>query len=378
MHTKIEPRVEELLESLSPDLTAPSKTSSRKRNSLHRRLGWQSITILVLTNIVALAVIGFLGFLWFANLEDGVWHRIMVNGWATRAVSFATLVLRSAIDLQAGVAAAMLAALVLESSTVRLRDAARISTMRAGSPQPRALLDIIPAMSSSECRFFRLGLVGALDPVFEKRIPLTMFCIATGYGGAVLLLFATTTLLQFSSTILLSDLDLGQLPSLAANRSASYDFVYTAHGIPLPDANKSDPAQGYYHYTGRVTYPIQLRGPTWSRNPPAFPAFAEYSRPISSPQGVDDTGVLLRAFLPFADAQSRESIRNYSGIAQVLDSRVCYPVQVQVQVYLLMIAGILSSPTNLWNFCGHCEMVLSRRNRSCRRCSSRHTRTFSR
>ena len=205
-----------------------------------------------------------------------------------------------------------------------------------------------------------------------------MSCLATGYAGAVLLLFATTTLLQFSSTILLSDLDLGQLPSLAANRSASYDFAYTAHGIPLPDANKSHPAQGYYHYTGRVTYPIQLRGPTWSRNPPAFPAFAEYSRPISSPQGVDDTGVLLRAFLPFADAQSRESIRNYSGIAQVLDSRVCYPIYFPLQLYLLTIAGIVSSSTNQRHLCEYRELVLSRRHRSCRWCTSRHTRTFHR
>lgn len=74
----------------------------------------------------------------------------MITGWATRAVSISTLVLRSAIDLQAGVAAAMLAALVLESSTVRLRDAARLSSMRAGSPQPRALLEIIPAMMGVE------------------------------------------------------------------------------------------------------------------------------------------------------------------------------------------------------------------------------------
>ena len=145
----------------------------------------------------------------------------------------------------------------------------------------------------------------------------------TGYSTTILLLFATTTVLQFSSTILLSDLQLGQLPSLVANRSASYDFVYDAHGHPFINANTANLTFGYSQYTGPVTYPLQLRIPTWSRNPPAFPAFAEYSRPISSPEGVDDTGVLLRAFLPFADAQSRESIRNYSGVAHVLDSRVC-------------------------------------------------------
>lgn len=160
MHQNPEPRVEEVTEYPSSSSDETSKRPDAKRYNLLRRLGWQSIVILISTALTALAVIGFLAFLWFASLDNGVWHRIMVDGWATRSVSIATLVLRSAVDLQAGVAAAMLAALVLESSSVRLRDAARISTMRAGSPQPRALLDLIPAMSSFECQFFRLGFVG--------------------------------------------------------------------------------------------------------------------------------------------------------------------------------------------------------------------------
>lgn len=160
MHKTPEPRVDEVTGCSSPSSDETSKRLDGKRYNLLRRLGWQSITILILTTLIALAVIGFLAFLWFASLDNGVWHRIMVDGWATRSVSITTLVLRSAIDLQAGVAAAMLAALVLESSSVRLRDAARISTMRAGSPQPRALLDLIPAMSSLGCQFFRLDFVG--------------------------------------------------------------------------------------------------------------------------------------------------------------------------------------------------------------------------
>jgi hypothetical protein len=41
---------------------------------------------------------------------------------------------------------------------------------------------------------------------------------------------------------------------------------------------------------------------------------------------VDDTGILLRAFLPLPDAPSRENIRSYSGKTIVLDARViCQP-----------------------------------------------------
>ena len=134
-----------------------------------------------------------------------------------------------------------------------------------------------------------------------------------GCSGLLLLLFVTTTSLQFSSTVLLSDLRIGQLPGLPVRRNSTVDFKYIHnwHGN-VPEMGE---ISGY-------TYPIQLRTSTWLRPPSAFPAFAEFSRPVSSPDGVDDTGVLLRAFLPFADAQSRESIRNYSGLATVLDSRV--------------------------------------------------------
>ena len=154
-------------------------------------------------------------------------------------------------------------------------------------------------------------------------------------------------MLQFSSTVLLSDLRLGQLPNLPVNRTATFDFVYTTHGQALPNNVNRNYSHGYYQYTRGVSYPIQPRVPTWSHNPPAFPAFAEYSEPIVSHAGVDDTGVLLRAFLPFPDAQSRETIRNYSGVAHVLDSRVCLFMRYRITklAYLLFwILGILSEP----------------------------------
>lgn len=131
-----------------------------------------------------------------------------------------------------------------------------------------------------------------------------------------MLLFASTTLLQFSSTALLSDLRLGRLPSFEVNRTSTYDFAYEGQGSRFPVSG------GYFDYTRGVTYPIRWRSSTWTRNPPAFPAFAEYSEPIPVADNVDDTGILLRAFLPFADAQSRETVRSYTGTAMVLDARV--------------------------------------------------------
>ena len=152
----------------------------------------------------------------------------------------------------------------------------------------------------------------------------------------MLLLFATTTFLQFSSTVLLSDLHLGTLPGLSANLTSTYDFVYKIDN----GTTRQTPGLGFSLFFGSVSYPIQLRTPTWLRNPPAYPAFAEYTRSVEKPKGVDDTGMLIRAFLPFADAQSRETIRNYSGTAMVLDSRVSQSSPPGARIVL--IAGVRS------------------------------------
>lgn len=291
---------------LPSKLAAETTTTERdngsptRDRSLSARIGWQAAASLVISLITILGVAGFLGFFWFAGLDNHIWHKIMIAGWATRAVTIATLVLRLAIDLQVGIAAAMLAAVLLESCSVQLHAAAKASIMRATAPQPRLMLDLVP---------------GIIGPKWTSTSRGPASCIA-----AILLLVLTTTALQFCSTILLTDLALGQLPSLAIERTAAYDFNYGTYGNMQPVA--PGVAMGIDGIVGG-SYPIQLRTPTWSRNPPSYPAFGEYSRQLAPIDGVDDTGVLLRAFVPFADAQSRETLRNYSGPAMVLDSRVC-------------------------------------------------------
>lgn len=287
-----EQRVYELLE-----------CSHEESRTVAYRIGWLSVATLVAAAVAILAVAGFLAFLWFAGFDNTLWHRIMVHDWATRATSISTLVLRVAIDLSAGITASMLAAVVLESSWARLHAVAKISIMRATTPQPRQLLDLVPAI---------LGPNWAMAGVRSVALSL-----------ATVLLVLTTMALQFSSTLLLSDIRLGQLPGIPSQRFVAYDFVYPKY----QQMQEFGPGVAL-GAMGSGSYPIQLRTPTWSRNPPAYPAFAEYSRPLPQVGAVDDTGVLLRAFLPFADANSRESVRNYSGDAMVLDARVsCWIVQ---------------------------------------------------
>jgi len=260
-----------------------------KRRSATQRIGTHSVMVLAATTTLMLAVFSFLTFLWSASQENNFWCWIIVKGFAGGAVTVSSVVLRTAVDLQAGIAVAMLAAILLEADHVLLVDTAHVSRLRAGRAMP---LDIMmPSL-----RAMQLG----------QRKGLCSYVQITG----ILLLLATTVLLQLTSTILVSDLSLGTLPSMPSREDIMFDLAYRRHY----DA-ETDHVSWESPYLSRATS-------TWLWNPPAFPTFAEFSEPIKVPEHVDDTGHLLRALLPFQDPHSRETISGYSGDALVFDARV--------------------------------------------------------
>ena len=59
----------------SEPATRPKETQS----SLIRRTGWQTIAIMTTSMVVNLAIVGFVGFLWFADLQNKIWYRIMIT-----------------------------------------------------------------------------------------------------------------------------------------------------------------------------------------------------------------------------------------------------------------------------------------------------------
>jgi hypothetical protein len=260
-----------------------------------QRMGTHTVVILTATLVLKITVFSFLAFLWTASHDNNFWRVIVVRGWASSAVTVSSLLLRTAVDFQSGVAVAMLAAIILETDVCLLMpDAAQVSKLRAGRSMPLDLvLTVMRAMMSENGRYM-LGCV---------RVSVV-----------VLLLVATTILLQFTSTMLVSDLSLGVLSGMPVRAAFNFDFVY-----------KPDDTRGLW------SYPLQPRAAsTWSMNPSAFPSFAEFSEAIDVPEHVDDTGRLLRALLPFQDAQSRETLVSYSGKALVLDARVsCQRPQLQ-------------------------------------------------
>lgn len=62
--------------------------------------------------------------------------------------------------------------------------------------------------------------------------------------------------------------------------------------------------------------------PSWNIRPSSFPIFGEYRQPLAAKNGVDDTGYVYQAFLPFLDSEQRRKISNFKGPAFVVDSRV--------------------------------------------------------
>lgn len=282
------PQSNEHAESSSHDSTPP------KRKFALQRMSTQTVLILSATLLLILIVFAFLAFLWTAPHGNKFWHLIVATGWANSAVTASALLLRTAVDLQAGFAVAMLAAVFLEADVcLLLTDAAQVSKLRSG--KATSLDIVLPTWNA-----------------FWYANVRHMKCYIQSI--AVLLLLTTTVLLQFTSTILVSDLSLGTLPGMPFSTARKFDFDY--------QWTESDLSKNNRYHTRAAS--------VWQQNPPGFPSFAEFSEAIDVPEHVDDTGRKLRALLPFRDAQSREMVSKYSGKAFVLDARVsCQPPRLE-------------------------------------------------
>jgi hypothetical protein len=271
----------------SPRRSEASLSKQTFRRSATYRIGWMALFTLLSTLIVVIGAVGFLLFLWSGTVDNMVWQAIMIREWGTRAVTITALAVRTSVGLQAGIAVAMLASLLLESSS--------------GTKLVHA-----PAMSIA--RATEAVSVFLLQPIWSGLSPGNAF-----YSAVLTLLIATSILLQFGSTVLVSDMSLGQLPGFPVDQTIPYDFTYER--------------DRWWRETvyNRTKPPEFSQALSWQVAPAMYPSFAEHNEAVENP-GVDDTGVLLRALLPFQDAQSRETLRSYSGKALVLDARVsCQP-----------------------------------------------------
>jgi hypothetical protein len=182
-------------------------------SSFPHRLGISTLAILITTNIVVLPAITFIVFLWHSNTENRLWHAIVTGQWLASAITMSGFALQSAVDVQIGIATAMLAAVVLERGNALLKYDPHLSNARASRPRLRSLL----------------------FPVFRSTI-LKSNAVQIIVTISLLLLRCTTVSLQFLSTFLLSDLRLGNVPGFVDESVVSYDYAYPLGDIMYQDA----------------------------------------------------------------------------------------------------------------------------------------------
>lgn len=128
--------------------------SMEKLPSIANRLGALSAWMFFGSTLIVTGLMGFLAYIWFGTERLPVWHKIIVNNWATRVVSFTSTAIRFCIGTQTTLCLSMLAALALENYYVPHSDVAAVSLMRInGTSVVSTLLHFLYPLTSRGPRF---------------------------------------------------------------------------------------------------------------------------------------------------------------------------------------------------------------------------------
>ena len=258
-----------------------SKERSLPHKSFKERMGTFSLVISFLCPMITLITICFLGWLWWGDRSNGYWRRIVLGDHLKQAIPLASLLITLPASVLATHVTSMIASIAIERHGVSLKHLASVSVVRfSNSGQPPTLWNLL------------------LDMHFFKWPALPILIIPV---------WITITGIQFCSTLLLSDLAQG--------------FV---GGISTTAINASGLSYSSFFIDGEVNpgSPLFFTPDYWIGSLIGFETFAEYSQPASSVEGLDDTGLTLRSFLPIGDQNSRETLQAFQGLASVFDLRV--------------------------------------------------------
>ncbi|KAI1756300.1 hypothetical protein F4782DRAFT_485603 [Xylaria castorea] len=262
----------------------PSSPTKHAKWSISDSLGRANVGIIIGGIIASCATVGFIIFLWTGqgSTSDGqhanfAWRSIMLSGRLSQLITLSCVLLRFSIGVQTTICTSLVAALVLERRSIALSRSAPLSILRSVNSGPRILIQQILSEKNSR------------------------HLLSHPEVSLLLLLALGNIAMQFSSTILFSDLQVRLL-------------VKSPHTIQtnMLLSNNS-----------------QANAVTWSRSPRDFSLFGEsYTGYSANPDslGLSDTGVKRHAMLPFAKSEERTALREYRGPSIVLSSRVaCMP-----------------------------------------------------
>ncbi|KAF6807995.1 hypothetical protein CSOJ01_07845 [Colletotrichum sojae] len=209
-----------------------------------------------------LAIVGsvaFISWLWWSPIDDYRWRQwVLATNLLQLSVTVTGFIVRAAVGALAASTTAMLASVAVERSGVRAHAIAQVSIARfttGGGVVPLSLLALRSSISGTSVRI----LLGCL--------------VVTTFG------------LQLTSTLLVNDL--GEM-----------ELVSNPRQIPNAYAVIDNP--GMELSVSRSTSNIDR---FWERKPRLAGTFAEYAEPYRrlEADGLDDTGPVVRAFLPLSD-----------------------------------------------------------------------------
>ncbi|KAI1349177.1 hypothetical protein F5Y01DRAFT_327702 [Xylaria sp. FL0043] len=230
-----------------------------------------------------LGIFGFLAFIWCgqgskpeAADATRLWRFIALHNYFPQTITLCALALRIAVGGQAAICTSMLAAIVLEKCGAQRTQVGWLSVMRSINDGPHKLGVLL--VSNKRIAIFR-----------HVETLLT------------LLLILTTLALQFSSTLLLSDIN---------NFTIVGDLNTTQFGdILLYDK------QDFY---------VEALGLQFLNQPPVYAVFGEVQADFNATpnaDGLSDTGIVQRALLPIPESDARSSVRQVESTSLVMTSQ---------------------------------------------------------
>ncbi|KAG4263622.1 hypothetical protein FPRO03_09929 [Fusarium proliferatum] len=228
--------------------------------------------------VILVEAVVFLTWLWFEDRESESWRRLMLSGRATQSITLMSVLIRWATGTLAAITTSMAASIALELHGVPISAVAEVFIARFTNIGPQSSQKMLPGT------------------IFRPWLRILMIC-----------LFMLVTASQFTSTLLVTDLR--EVTILSLTKNISYGFTFGA----MNEAKSR----------GMTPLPLRTDGlEYWSRAPSLSEIFAEYSEPGVSSDELDDTGTVLRAFLPFSTKAQRESIQSFNDISRIIDTHV--------------------------------------------------------
>lgn len=261
----------EALNANANDDEAEVKQPHRKQSNIWHRIDITSVLPVFLGFPLLFLAVILLALFWHESInaidgaEPGIyWVRIVNAGWAAQLVTVCTASIRTVVTFQAGLATAMVAAIVLETTGAPLLQGPFYSTLRAVKAAPSSLWTATN---------------------FQPHLSYLIYAL-------VLTEVLVTAASQFLSTIFLSDFGNGTFSQ--HKNSTNVSILHTTKNADI----------------------------AWSTPPAASWTFAELSGSFEDRSGFHDTGHTFRAFLPFEEEAQRTKLRQLRGPVPVMDHRV--------------------------------------------------------